>query len=75
MSKLGKNNLKDKFDLIITKDDVLRGKPAPDVYLEAIKRFNLQENQCLAVEDTEPGLESATNKLELFVLLFLLSFL
>ena len=59
MSKLEKNNLKDKFDLIITKDDVLRGKPAPDVYLEAIKRFNLQENQCLAVEDTEPGLESA----------------
>ncbi len=59
MSKLKKNNLKDKFDLIITKDDVSRGKPAPDVYLEAMKRFNLWGNQCLAVEDTEPGLESA----------------
>ncbi|MDD5752913.1 MAG: HAD family phosphatase [Candidatus Pacebacteria bacterium] len=57
--KLKKNNLCDKFDIIITKDDVLNGKPAPDVYLEAMKRLRLQGKECLAIEDTEHGLESA----------------
>jgi HAD superfamily hydrolase (TIGR01509 family) len=57
--KLKKNNLLDSFDLIITKDDVLKGKPAPDVYLEAMKRLELRGNECLAIEDTEHGLESA----------------
>ncbi|MDD5696593.1 MAG: HAD family phosphatase [Candidatus Pacebacteria bacterium] len=57
--KLKKNNLSDKFDVIITKDDVSRGKPAPDVYLEAMERMGLQGYQCLAIEDTEHGLEAA----------------
>ena len=41
LCKLKKNNLSDKFDVIITKDDVLKGKPAPDIYLEAMKRLGL----------------------------------
>jgi HAD superfamily hydrolase (TIGR01509 family) len=57
--KLNKNGLFKCFDLIITKDDVLKGKPAPDVYLEAMKRLGLEGNECLAIEDTEHGLESA----------------
>ncbi|HOC53420.1 MAG TPA: HAD family phosphatase [Candidatus Pacearchaeota archaeon] len=59
--KLEKNNLFDKFDIIITKDDVSRGKPFPDVYLEGMKRLGLEGKECLAVEDTEHGLESAKN--------------
>jgi HAD superfamily hydrolase (TIGR01509 family) len=59
LCKLKKNNLSDKFDVIITKDDVSRGKPAPDVYLEAMERLGLQGYQCLAIEDTEHGLEAA----------------
>jgi len=57
--KLKKNNLSDKFDVIITKDDVSKGKPAPDIYLEAMKKLGLQGGECLAVEDTEHGLEAA----------------
>ena len=57
--KLEKNNLRDRFDVIITKDDVSKGKPAPDIYLEAMKRMGLQGYQCLAIEDTEHGLEAA----------------
>jgi HAD superfamily hydrolase (TIGR01509 family) len=57
--KLKKHGLCECFDLIITKDDVLKGKPAPDVYLEAMKRLELEGNECLAIEDTEHGLESA----------------
>jgi len=45
--------------VIITKDDVLKGKPAPDIYLEAMKRLGLRGGECLAVEDTEHGLEAA----------------
>ncbi len=59
LCKLKKNNLSDKFDVIITKDDVLKGKPAPDIYLEAMKRLGLRGGECLAVEDTEHGLEAA----------------
>lgn len=59
LCKLKKNNLCDKFDVIITKDDVSDGKPAPDIYLEAMKRLGLQGYECLAVEDTEHGLEAA----------------
>jgi HAD superfamily hydrolase (TIGR01549 family) len=57
--KLKKNGLCERFDLIITKDEVLNGKPAPDVYLEAMRRLELKGNECLAVEDTEHGLEAA----------------
>jgi HAD superfamily hydrolase (TIGR01509 family) len=57
--KLKKNNLGDKFDVIITKDDVLRGKPAPDIYLAAMEKLGFQGHECLAVEDTEHGLEAA----------------
>ena len=57
--KLKKNGLCECFDLIITKDEVLNGKPAPDVYLEAMRRLELKGNECLAVEDTEHGLEAA----------------
>jgi len=57
--KLKRNNLDNKFDVIVTKDDVLKGKPAPDIYLEAIKRLGVKDIECLAIEDTEHGLESA----------------
>jgi len=57
--KLKKHGLCECFDLIITKDEVLKGKPAPDVYLEAMKRLGLKGNECLAIEDTEHGLEAA----------------
>lgn len=57
--KLQRNGLDDKFDVIVTKDDVSKGKPAPDIYLEAMKRLGVREIECLAVEDTEHGLEAA----------------
>ena len=57
--KLKKKDLCDRFDIIVTKDDVLRGKPFPDVYLEGMKRLGLKGFECLAIEDTEHGLESA----------------
>jgi len=40
-------------------DDVAEGKPAPDIYLLAVKRLGVPADRCLALEDSLPGVESA----------------
>jgi beta-phosphoglucomutase len=49
------------IDLIVAAEDVPRGKPAPDGYLEAHRRLapHLPAGDVLAFEDTEPGIVSA----------------
>ena len=47
------------FRGIVTASDVDRGKPAPDLYLEALRRFRLNPDECLAVEDAPSGAEAA----------------
>jgi mannitol-1-/sugar-/sorbitol-6-phosphatase len=45
--------------VLVTADDVRRGKPAPDPYLEAARRLSADPSRCLVVEDSPAGLESA----------------
>jgi HAD superfamily hydrolase (TIGR01509 family) len=52
-------SLASSFDAIVTSDQVARGKPAPDVYLEAARRMGVEPSQCVAIEDSGPGLASA----------------
>ena len=40
-------------------DEVVQGKPAPDIYLLAAERLGVQPRQCLALEDSAPGCHSA----------------
>ncbi len=47
------------FRYIVTRDDVAHGKPQPDIYLAAADRLGFAPDRCLAVEDSEPGLQSA----------------
>ena len=47
------------FDVIVTGDQVQRGKPAPDVYLEAARRLNTGPDHCVAIEDSGPGVAAA----------------
>jgi HAD superfamily hydrolase (TIGR01509 family) len=47
------------FDAIVTGDDVKRGKPAPDVYLEAARQLGVAPGHCVAVEDSGPGVAAA----------------
>jgi HAD superfamily hydrolase (TIGR01509 family) len=48
-----------RFDVIVTADDVKRGKPAPDVYLEAARRVGADPARSVAIEDSAPGIASA----------------
>ncbi|MEO7161710.1 MAG: HAD family phosphatase [Bdellovibrionia bacterium] len=52
-------NLTDFFDEIISRDDVFPNKPDPTPYLLAAQRLGLEPGQCIALEDSPPGLEAA----------------
>lgn len=49
----------DKLDAVMTRDDAENNKPAPDVYLAALKRLSLDSSEVIAIEDSEPSLKAA----------------
>jgi len=49
--------IRELFKAIVTSDDVVRQKPAPDIYLEAARRIGVAPQFCRAYEDTDLGLE------------------
>ncbi len=48
-----------KFDVIVAAEDVTHHKPAPNSYLLAAKRLNLQPNECVVFEDSPSGVAAA----------------
>jgi HAD superfamily hydrolase (TIGR01509 family) len=51
--------LTSSFSTTVSSEEVARGKPAPDVYLEAARRLGVVPEECAAVEDSESGIRSA----------------
>lgn len=49
------------FDVIITADDHFKAKPAPDIFLEAAKRLNVEPQFCQVFEDSDFGILAARN--------------
>jgi len=49
----------DRFDAIITRDDVTRGKPDPEPYLRAAEAIGIASAYCLALEDSHNGARAA----------------
>lgn len=47
------------FATVVSGQDVARGKPAPDIYLEAARRLGAMPQLCVAVEDSANGVLSA----------------
>jgi len=43
------------FDAVVGGDEVPRGKPAPDVFMEAARRLGVETAACLVIEDSEHG--------------------
>jgi HAD superfamily hydrolase (TIGR01509 family) len=47
------------FRATVSSEEVERGKPAPDVYLEAARRLAVEASRCAAIEDSASGIRSA----------------
>jgi HAD superfamily hydrolase (TIGR01509 family) len=47
------------FDAVVSGVEVSRGKPAPDVFLEAARRLRVAPEACLVIEDSQRGVHAA----------------
>jgi HAD superfamily hydrolase (TIGR01509 family) len=47
------------FRATVSSEEVGRGKPAPDVYVEAARRLGVEPARCAAIEDSHGGIRSA----------------
>jgi HAD superfamily hydrolase (TIGR01509 family) len=56
---LDRHHLTAFFDVIITGDEIERGKPHPDIYLCAAKKLALPAETCLVIEDALAGVAAA----------------
>jgi beta-phosphoglucomutase len=54
-----KASLSQYIDLMISNEDVVQGKPDPEMYSKAMKHFGLKPQECLIVEDNENGIKAA----------------
>jgi HAD superfamily hydrolase (TIGR01509 family) len=51
--------LNELFRATVSSEEVERGKPAPDVYLEAARRLGVDPERCATIEDSHSGIASA----------------
>ncbi|AIL47100.1 HAD family phosphatase [Elizabethkingia anophelis] len=54
-----KAGLSEYLDFFLSNQDVVKGKPDPEIYTKAITRFGLNAKQCLVVEDNQNGIKAA----------------
>ena len=52
-------DLQRHFTATVSSEEVPRGKPAPDVYLEAARRLGVAAERCVAIEDSSNGIRAA----------------
>lgn len=55
------NGILNYFDDVICGNEVEHGKPAPDVFLNACQKLNVQPSEALVLEDSEAGIQAADN--------------
>jgi len=58
-AKLVHTGLFERFAALVGGDEIARGKPAPDIYVEAAARLGVAPRDCVALEDSEPGIRAA----------------
>lgn len=51
-------NIRQLFDAVVTNEDVVHQKPAPDIFLEAARRIGVDPRLCRAYEDTDLGMQA-----------------
>lgn len=52
-------SLSTTFDVVVSGDQVARGKPDPDIFLEVARRLAVHPSRCLVLEDTAHGVAAA----------------
>jgi 16S rRNA pseudouridine516 synthase len=57
--RLGRHDIFDRFDAVVTRAEVTAGKPAPDIYLEVARRLAVLPELRLVLEDSVHGCEAA----------------
>lgn len=58
-SVLAKLELEHTFDVIVSGDDIEKGKPSPDPYLKAIEKLGIPKLDCVVIENAPLGIKSA----------------
>ncbi len=53
--------IKEMFDVIITANEVEKGKPAPDIYLKAAEKLGVTSEECAVFEDIPQGIMAGKN--------------
>jgi len=56
---LDRHRLTAFFDVIVTGEEIERGKPSPDIYLSAAKKLGIPTDACLVIEDALSGIAAA----------------
>jgi HAD superfamily hydrolase (TIGR01509 family) len=57
--KLKRKDLVKYFPVVVSRDDVINGKPSPDMYALAAEKIGLPPEECFSFEDTMYGLQAA----------------
>lgn len=57
---LGLANIENRFDYIVCGDEVVKGKPEPDIFLEAAHKADCSPDRCIVLEDSEYGIIAAS---------------
>lgn len=60
-SALAEANIRQYFDLVVSGDDFKMSKPNPEIYLFCRDCFKLRSDECLVVEDSQPGILAGKN--------------
>jgi HAD superfamily hydrolase (TIGR01509 family) len=56
---LDRHQLTQLFEVIVTGDEIERGKPHPDIYLRTAENLEVSPNECLVIEDSLSGIAAA----------------
>jgi len=56
---MDKSGLSPYLEFFLSNQDVVKGKPDPEMYTKAMERLGLQPEECLVVEDNENGVKAA----------------
>ena len=47
------------FKVVLGKQDVIKGKPDPEIFLKTAKKLGVKPEECLVIEDTDKGIIAA----------------